>query len=487
METNTGHTGSNDTEKLSFPSLAGYGIGDLFGGGSFVLIGAFYMFYLTQTVGLSPSTAGLIFALGKVWDAISDPLMGALSDRTRSRFGRRRVFFLLAPVPVFLSFFMMWLPVSGGRDLTALFYYGGSYLFFNTVFTMVMVPYSAINAEITSSYRERTRLSGARMIFSQISALLSATLPMLIISASDRGYQIMAAVFGALYASPWLIVFFSTRENCPEEAPSPLSPGIVFKQFISIFSNSSFRRLTGMYICAYTAMDIMMALFIYVLTYSLNMKAHYSAAMGSLVITQLLMLPLYVKLANRKGKGAAYRRGLIIWAGALSSVFLLNESSPVWMLVIICITIGSGEIAGVFVPWAVLPSVIDVDELICGDKRSGTYSGAMTMIRKMVQGLGAMPLVGFLLEMVGFREGGVVPENLLPLKILFILVPAGFILLGIFISLGFKITPRTHSILSDELTRLRDGGDKDLAKASVKEVCEELSGMGWEKLYPVKG
>lgn len=471
------------TDKLSPGKLAGYGIGDLYGGGSFILIGSFYMFFLTQVIGLSPTVAGFIFAIGKVWDAISDPLMGAISDRTRSRYGRRRIFFLLAPFPIFVSFVMMWLPLRGNGNLLTVLYYVGTYLFFNTVFTMVMVPYTAINAEITPSYEERTKLSGARMIFSQISALLSATVPMMIINNYDRGYQIMALIFGALYASPWLIVFFSTRENCPVESKSPASTKLIFQQFLSIFKNRSFRQLAGMYICSYTAMDIMMALFVFILSYYLKMKAYYSAAMGSLVITQLILLPVYVHLANKRGKGVAYRRGLTIWFLALIAVVLLSESSPVWMLITICIALGSGEIAGVFVPWAVLPSVVDVDEMITSKKRSGTYSGAMTMIRKMVQGLVAMPLVGLLLEIVGFREGGVIPENLLPLKVVFITMPSLFILSGILISRKFHITPDSHKILSDEISRLREGGDKDKAPREVRDVCEDLCGQPWDSLY----
>jgi oligogalacturonide transporter len=123
------------TNKLSLVKLAGYGIGDLYGGGSFILIGSFYMFFLTQVIGLSPTVAGFIFAIGKVWDAIS--------DRTRSRYGRRRLFFLLAPLPIFVSFVMMWLPLKGNGSLLTVLYYIGTYLFFNTVFTMVMVPYTA--------------------------------------------------------------------------------------------------------------------------------------------------------------------------------------------------------------------------------------------------------------------------------------------------------------------------------------------------------
>ncbi|MCK9549113.1 MAG: MFS transporter, partial [Sphaerochaeta sp.] len=80
--------------KVGMKTLVAYGLGDMYGGGAFMIVGMLFLFYLTEVVGLSPALAGLVFGIGKVWDAVSDPLMGYLSDRTRSRYGRRRVYFL---------------------------------------------------------------------------------------------------------------------------------------------------------------------------------------------------------------------------------------------------------------------------------------------------------------------------------------------------------------------------------------------------------
>ncbi len=475
--------------KVTLANRLMYGSGDMFGGGSFLLIGMLYMFFLTEVVGLSPALAGMVFMVGKVWDAISDPLMGYISDHTNSNVGRRRIYFLLGLLPIPISFFLLWLPVNFSTNLSLFLYYSFAYLLFNTVFTMVMVPYSALNAEITYDYQERTRLSGFRIIFSQISALLAGTIPKLIINSypnnPEKGHLIMAAVFSVLYTLPWLFVYFGTWE-LPYEKSTEVEHSLkeLFRSFGAIFKNVSFRIHMGMYICAYSAMDILMALFAYYLRYSLDQEQAYPLAMGALLITQIFACLVYIKIANTQGKGTAFVTGLSLWAAAMIVSYTLGPDSPVALLVVVSILIGAGLSAGVMIPWAILPSITDVDELITSKKRAGIYAGAMTLTRKMIQGVIAMPVVGFMLGAIGYVPNQIqTPETLLKLKLFFMLGPICLIVLGISFGLKFKITPTTHAILVKEITRLKEGGSKDDVQPDVKVVCEQLSGYRYDDVY----
>jgi MFS family permease len=103
---------NNSSEKLSLSTKLGYGAGDLFGGGAMTIIGFYYLYFLTDIVKISPALAGIAFLVSKIWDAVSDPLMGMISDRTRTRFGRRRPYFLAGIILIFIAFFLMWFPVS---------------------------------------------------------------------------------------------------------------------------------------------------------------------------------------------------------------------------------------------------------------------------------------------------------------------------------------------------------------------------------------
>jgi oligogalacturonide transporter len=151
---------------------------------------------------------------------------------------------------------------------------------------------------------------------------------------------------------------------------------------------------------------------------------------------------------------------------------------------------GSGIAAGVMVPWAILPSVTDVDELITTKKRAGLYAGSMSFIRKIVQGI-ALFLVGFTLDKIGFIspvQGSKqviiqAPETLEQMKVFIVLAPLTLIVLGIIFAMRFKITPITHNILTKETERLRNGGRKEEVDADTKVICEKLTGMAYEKLY----
>jgi oligogalacturonide transporter len=425
-------TGSAD-RKLRTRNCVAYGLGDLYGGGAFLLVSTFTMYYLVAVVGMNPLLAGLIPGLGKIWDAVSDPLMGYLSDRTSSRFGRRRVWFLAGILPIFLSVSLIWLPVRLSTDLGLFAYYFLAYVFFYTVSTMVLVPYGALSAEMAREFKDRNKLTGFRMLFSMLAALLSGTIPQIIINAfpdQRSGHMVMGLVFGTFFAAPWLITYFGTWDD---QAPAParpdparsappragsLRPGSPGHQhgfitnFASIFRNRSFRIHIAMYIFAYATMDVLMGWLKFYLADYLGRPGFLTMGLGSILLTQILSIPLYIAIANRRGHASAYRLGLGIMILGMVGMYFQTPDSPTVVLVLNCMVVGLGQSAAVLVPFQLLPFVADVDELITGDKRAGTYAGAMTLIRKLVQGAAVLPLLGLTLSLIGYL--GPVPLRFSP-------------------------------------------------------------------------
>lgn len=461
-------------------NLIGYGIGDIYGGGAFLIVGMLFMFFLTEVVGMKPALAGLMFGVGKIWDGISDPLMGFLSDRTKSKRGRRRVYFLWGILPIAFTFALLWVPIRSGSQLLLFAYYLFAYILLDAALTMVMTPYSALPAEMSSDFKTRNRLSTSRLLFSGLSSLIAAVVPKMIIDAfpgdPGRGHLAMGLVFGILFALPWAIVYHATWENSGRQAEE--DDVNIFKDFITIFRNRSFRIHFLMYVLAYTAMDVLMALFTYYLTYYLERPKLYSLAMGSLMAAQLLMMPLYMAMANKKGKGPAYRLGMAVWIAGIVCASLLNAGSPLSLIVASCVLIGMGTSAGVLIPYMILPFVIDVDELMTGRQRSGVYAGAMTLLRKLVQGALALPAIGFMLQGIGFTPGVAQPAiTLARFQAFFIRVPTALMILGLLASTRFRITPETHAVLEAELVRRRRGGRPDAADAETRRVCELLTGL----------
>lgn len=543
---------------LKTKNCIAYGLGDLYGGGSFFIISTFAMYYLIAVVGMNPILAGLIPGLGKIWDSISDPLMGYISDRTKSRFGRRRLFFLIALVPIALSFTFIWLPVSYNSQLSLFLYYFLAYLFFYTTSTLAMVPYSALSAEMTRSFTERNKLTGFRMFFSMFATLLAGVLAQPLISRFDdpkTGHFVLGVVFGLFFAIPWIFLFLGTWELPTEEQHENKDVNFL-QNFVSIFNNRSFRIHIAMYVFAYGAMDVMMAWLKFYLVDYLHRGSFITIGLGTILISQILVLPLYIYISNRKGHAFSYKIGLSLWASAMILFTShTSDSSLIW-LILNCVLIGSGMGAGVIIPYQLLPFITDVDELITGQKRAGTYSGSMSLIRKLIQGAVVLPLLGLLLATIGylgpipakFTEQQFLSEILTKIsdrdsleliqlaykgedrvfildddiseaekrnvrlvlddidykgvggaqkkidinqsgstlkwmKGLFVICPIIFIFSGLYISRSLKLTPYNHSIMMQEINRLKTGGQKEDAEDETVKICELLTGKKYSELY----
>jgi oligogalacturonide transporter len=154
-----------------------YACGDIYGGGSFLIVGLLLLVFLTKVERLPGAWAGAIIFVGKAWDAVTDPLMGMLSDRTRSKFGRRRFYFLIGAIPVFVSWVMLWYSFGITGETAKIIYYMIAFMFFSTAFTIVMVPYNAILADMTDDYNKRSAFTGVRLSFSAGAAILCGTVP----------------------------------------------------------------------------------------------------------------------------------------------------------------------------------------------------------------------------------------------------------------------------------------------------------------------
>lgn len=468
-----------------------YGVGDFLGGGSFILIGTLFLFFMTEVVGMNPFLAGLLVFVGKLWDAVSDPLMGYLTDRTRSRFGRRRIYFLAGMLPVFIFFSALWVPVSIENQMGMFFWYMLLFILFSTSYTILQVPYIALNADISLDYKIRARFSGFKQVSSGFSGALClvASRPIVNLFPEDQvhiGYMVMGIVYGLFFALPFLAVFFGTWElpRKLDEVESQ-SIGRIFKDFFSVFQNRSFRVHISMFVFAFAGYDLVMALFLYYLTYSLRQPGLFTFLMIFFASSQAVALPCFIKIGNTYGKARAFLAGTVLWLTGLIVIFLLTSdfySLPV--LIAGTILLGMGICGTTTMPWVMLPSITDVDELITTRKRAGTYSGMMTLFRKTVSAI-VLLSVGSVLNLIGFIPAAAsqAPETVSYLRLLFFFGPFTAVLVGLMMSFKFKITPYTHKILRTEIGRLEEGGSKETCDEETRRVCEQLSGVEYMNLY----
>ncbi len=463
--------GTKQSDRLTLSTKLAFGAGDVFGGGSMIIVGFFYLYFLTDVVLISPALAGFAFLISKAWDAISDPIMGVITDKTRTRFGRRRPYFLLGVVLIFCSFFMMWYPVNFAEEFHRFLYVIAAYLFFSTSYTIVMIPYFALASEITTDYNERTNLTSIRMVFSMLSSLICAVMPLEVVKlfpTEREGYVAMALIFACFFSLPYIATFLFTRERKEfQREPEPFS----FKRtFIIPFKTPTFINVLLMYLFAMTTMDIISSVMMYFMKYYIGRPGETNYILGTLLIIQLLFIPVAVKIAKRFGKKRTYTYAALYWMVIMVGSFLITDQSPDPAIYIFAGLVGLGSGTLVIMVYSIMPDVPDVDELYSGKRQEGVYSGLMTFVRKLGSALGIF-LVSNLIQLAGFKKpvlqtvDGVetlvqqpqTPEFFMILRLVFAAVPALFLLIALYNAIRYRLTPDTHNRLKAFLEKRRAG------------------------------
>ncbi|TVQ25898.1 MAG: MFS transporter [Spirochaetaceae bacterium] len=471
------------TERLRMRTQLGYGAGDLYGGGAFFIVSTLYLVFLTDVMGVRPALAGLVVLIARGWDAVSDPVMGMITDRTRTRMGRRRPYFLLGMPFIVLSFVFLWYPAGFAAEWARFSYALVTYLFFSTVITMVMIPYNALASELTLDYGERSRLTAYRLAFSELSTIICALVPLLIIDAAASravGYPIMGLIFGLFFALPFLATFLTTSERPDFTARSTPAE---WKAFAEPFRNRTFRRFILIFLFSFAAIDIVLAIIVFFVTHYLRIPHLTNLLLGTLLIVQLVLLPLYYALSRRYSKIIALITGAVIWIIAMLSSLFLRPGLPIPVYFVFAALVGSGTGGVIVMAYAIFPDIPDVDELVSGRRREGIFAGVQTFLRKLT-GAFAVFLVGQAIDIAGYVSPTesmvngaaqvVIAEQsqafITVLRVVFAAVPIVFIFLTILISLRFPLSREVHGKLKAYLAERRANDGKVVDEAYEKEL-----------------
>lgn len=391
-------------KKMTKKEMATFAAGDLFGGGAQLVIAFFYLRFLTDVVRISPILAGTVVLLSKIWDAISDPLMGCISDNTRTRYGRRKPYLLSGFFLIIISFTLLWYAPNFTSQGAKFAFVVFSYLFFSTVSTIVMVPYTAFSSEISLDTKERDTVNGSRLFFSQLSSLIGAVLPMIIVGMlpEKTGYLMMGLIFSIFYAIPFLGIFLI----CKERVPMPKDKTkFNIKKMLSPFKIRTYRYLIGIYLSAFFVMDVVSAVFSYYMTYFIQREDLLELVLGTMLITQIAALPLVMIISNKIGKAKTFILGSSIFILGSSMLGIYNSSWHISAVFIIAGVVGLGLIGCIVIPWIMYPDVADISVLAFGERRSGSFAGFMTFMRKFSSAIGIW-VVGLMLQISGYIAPG---------------------------------------------------------------------------------
>lgn len=376
----------------------------------------FYAIFLTDVVGLDARLASIAALLGTIWDAINDPLVGAISDNLKTRWGRRRPFLLFFSIPFALSFLLLWWAPPWSSQIALMITVMLAFMISDTMQTLVSVPYVSLTPEITPDYDERTSLASYRMFFNLLASLITAvSAPMIVKTAlragltQQQGYLMVSALFGGLAALPFLLIFFVIRERFAQRI-RVVEPVSIRRTIEALWSNIPFRFAVAIYMLNWIIFDLVAMVLPFFLLYwvaqgdllaSINLFgekiALESVVLGLLLITAVVALPIWTWLSHRFSKREAYFLAMSAWA-VVQAFVLVVQPGQMGLIIALAVLSGLCVSAAHALPDAIFPDVIEWDELRTRRRREGIYYGIKNFVRKLA---GALAIF-FALQVLGW-------------------------------------------------------------------------------------
>lgn len=428
-----------------------YGVGDV--GNALVnsAIQFFLLKFYTDGALILPALASSALLIGKIWDAINDPLMGWLTDRSTHRLGKRRVFMLFGAVPLGISVALLWFVPAGMPALWTFVWIALTFTLFDTLWTLTNVPYYALTSELTDNYDERSSLTAYRMVMAVPAYLVGAAITPAIVGAfaiQRTGYAAIGIIYGVLATLALLACAFGIRER---KAPAPVvsSSSKPLESLKIALQNKPFVRLLAAYIILNIAFALIKTLMAYFLQYQLDMAAETTLVMGLLLVCVTLSLFVWKKISERLDKGPSYAIGMLIGALAVASMFFLPNAKTSLVYPIAALA-GFGFGAQWIFPWAMVADVADVDRVKTGEQRSGMYYGVWGLVTKLSEAL-AIATSGWILTGFGYVPNVAQTEFArLGIRLFFGPVPAVLILLALPLLIWYPITRKSHAAMQLE-------------------------------------
>jgi len=445
------------SDRLSRRTKLLYGVGDTGFSLTATIIGAYFLIFMTDVVGLAPGLAAAAIFIGRSWDYVNDPLFGHLSDRTRTRWGRRRPFLLFGALPFALAFAMLWWRPPWEGDLLLVAYYALAYVVFDAAATFIYMPYFALTPELTSDYDERTSLTTYRMLFSILGSLVAFIVPLTIIGTFHPGNAprvwTMGLVFGGVSALPFLLVFFGTRERqlfAQQERPG------LRQSLRAAMGNRPFVFGLLIFLLTWVTVEILQATLIYFIKYVVQREAQNDLVMATIFVTAVLALPIWEWASRRWSKRWAYAGGIAFWAVVQIVMITLGPATGLPFIILMCVLAGIGVSAAHVLPWSIIPDAIEWGEWQTGERHEGMFYSLVTLIRKAATSV-AIPAVGLILQFTGYVPNAAQqPASALwGIRIVIGPIPAALLCAGILFALLYPLGREQYADVVQKLERRR--------------------------------
>jgi GPH family glycoside/pentoside/hexuronide:cation symporter len=420
-------------KKLTVGQKLGFGIFDLGGNMLFTLMGFWCLKYLTDVAGLAAALAGAAVMIGKAWDAVTDPMMGFISDRTLTPLGRRRPYLLAGALPMMLTMWLFFTAPSIDKPVLLMLWATGCLCLVNTASTIINIPYSSLTPELTDDYHERTSLNGYRFGCAVFGTIIGAAAVQPLANrfaggsgaplASQRfGWSMMGLILGAVMTFVTLLTFFGTKEKKHARADLPTEG--FFSTYKAVFTNRPYVILFLTYALHMTAITFLQSILAYYVKYLYpsdfivrlktfpligNPDAAEAAlrdgltmlAMMMLLLTAMIFIPVSVAVSKKIGKRRTYQICFVIIGIACALVSTVGHLLPPHLFLLLLVFAGVGVGFSYVAPFAMVPDTVEFDAVKTGERKEGAYYGMWTFISKVGTALSVF-LSGLILSLGGY-------------------------------------------------------------------------------------
>ena len=502
--------------KTAVVPMMNYSSANITTSGAGYVIGLYFMSFLTDVVNLDLKLAGLVTTVAVVWDAITDPAMGVITDRTRSKYGKHRRYILWG-MPLFVvAFALMWNSYGlDGRErpMQAFFYYVIAYMLYKTAYTIIDIPHIAMLPELAPDYDLRVQYNSVGYIFNSVGMFpsfifMSAILSAFGFSTPSPGSQKPMLISGLILAAVYAVCLYNTFKRTREKPSLDLKLEkfdfkFLMNEYVYVFKNKAFREYFFMSLCYNISTFFYSTTLIYYIKYIAKLPGYYVLFTTIAGAFETAAFPLNYALTMKHGKKKCGSIVTPLMIAGFAVCLLMNptegnEGSFIWVVILMLtgILYPFGKSGLGYVATNILPDVSDVDELITGRRREGVIGTFNTFIKKTVSGV-MSSVVMFILGTFGLQTGATVTEweaanpgrlfqqtdsAILGVRICITFVPIVFSCISLFLLHRFKMNREEHTIIRAAIATKHRYGNVTLSEEEIK-IMEEISGQKFETTW----
>ena len=445
--------GGPDPHRVPWRMVLAYGAPAVGAGYMYLMLALYVMKFSTDVLLIAPAAMGLIFGISRIWDAISDPLVGYLSDRTRTRLGRRRSWIVWSIVPTGATFVMVFAPPDALEGAALVTWMAVAIIGFYSAMTMFFVPHLSLGAELSKSYHERSRLYGFRHAFYTFGSIMSLASFAFLIQAEQQGPESVRQLawhlsLAAALTMALLTAYAGSRLREPEEYQGRMLAHPL-RAFRDIWGNPHARLLIVVTFIEHIGSAAIGVLTLYVAQYVVGAPLLAPLFILCYMVPSTISVPLWIPLSRRFGKVRLWMGSMLLTGFAFGSMFALPFLDSIELksvyIAIAAVLAGLAAGCGGTISPSVQSDVIDYDEYRTGERKEGSYFAAWNFVYK--GGMGVMlVLTGFVLDFAGFMPNQ--PQTMtvqVAMVTLYGIFPLVCYLIGALLFSRFRLDERAHA------------------------------------------